>query len=107
MPDTPALRRHFGQPTGQKEGCGFPVAHFIELFQPGTGMLMRALSGPLFCHDLSRFIKLHSELRREDVVVADRGFCSYAHLALMVRRGVSFASAADRKFPGQPSLYRF
>src|SRR6266478_664432 len=27
MPDTEVLRKHFGQPTGQKEGCGFPVAH--------------------------------------------------------------------------------
>jgi len=24
MPDTPALQEHFGQPSGQKEGCGFP-----------------------------------------------------------------------------------
>lgn len=49
---------------------------------------MRALSGALFSHDLSRFIKLHSALRKKDVVVGDRGFCSYAHLALMARRSV-------------------
>lgn len=88
MPDTAVLRKHFGQPTGQKEGCGFPVAHFVALFHAGTGMIVRVLSGALFSHDLSRFIKLHPALRKEDVVVGDRGFCSFAHLALMARRGV-------------------
>ena len=32
MPDTPALRQHFGQPAGQAEGCGFPTAHLMALF---------------------------------------------------------------------------
>ena len=88
MPDTPALQKHFGQPYGQKKGCGFPVAHFVALFHAGTGMVTKVLSGSLFSHDLSRFIKLHPTLRKEDVVVGDRAFCSYAHLALMARRGV-------------------
>ncbi len=25
MPDTPELQAHFGQPSGQRKGCGFPV----------------------------------------------------------------------------------
>jgi hypothetical protein len=88
MSDTPELRKHFGQPTGQKKGCGFPVAHFVALFHVNTGMIRKVLSGPLFSHDLPRFIKLHSALKRKDVVVGDRGFCSYAHVALLMRRGV-------------------
>src|SRR5690606_38221573 len=31
---------------------------------------------------------LHPELRAGDVLVTDRGFCSYAHLALVCQRGV-------------------
>lgn len=88
MADTPELRRYFGQPRGQKEGCGFPVAHFIALFHVGTGMIRRVLSGPLFSHDLSQFVKLHGALKRKDVIVGDRAFCSYAHVALLMRRGV-------------------
>lgn len=88
MPDTAALRQHFGQPGGQKKGCGFPAAHFIALFHAGTGMIVGALSGALFSHDLSRFVKIHFALRKSDVVVLDRAFCSFAHLALMMRRGV-------------------
>ena len=26
MPDTPTLQSHFGQPSGQRAGCGFPTA---------------------------------------------------------------------------------
>ncbi len=88
MPDTDGLRNHFGQHSGQSIGCGFPMAHFVALFHAGTGMLMEVLSGSLFAHDLSQFIKLHPALRRSDIIVGDRNFCSYSHIALMCRRGV-------------------
>ena len=32
MPDTPSLQEAFGQPDGQKPGCGFPVARLVALF---------------------------------------------------------------------------
>ena len=88
MPDTPELQDHFGQPGGQRLGCGFPVAHFLALFHAGTGMLVHLLSAPLRTHDLSQVVALHPELRRGDVLVGDRGFCSYVHLALLILRGV-------------------
>ena len=31
MSDTKELREHFGQPTGQAEGCGFPTASWLAL----------------------------------------------------------------------------
>jgi hypothetical protein len=74
MPDTLKLREHFGLPSGQKEGCGFPMAHFVALFHAGTGMVTKVFSGPLFSHDLPGAVKLHSGLRHDDVVVGDRGF---------------------------------
>jgi hypothetical protein len=40
MPDTPELRRHFGQPGGQAAGWGFPVANILALFHAGTGLLL-------------------------------------------------------------------
>ena len=96
MPDTEELREHFGQPSGQKQGCGFPVAHFVALFHVSTGMIRRVLSGPLFSHELTRFIKLHGALKRKDVVVGDRGFCSFAHVALLLRRGVDVVFRCHR-----------
>jgi hypothetical protein len=88
MPDTPALQKHFGQPGKQLPGCGFPVAHLLALFHAGTGLILQILAAPLRTHDLSEVVRLHPELRSGDVLVADRGFCSYAHLALLVQAGV-------------------
>lgn len=88
MPDTLELRGHFGQPGGQKPGCGFPVAHWLVLMHAATGMVLKMLTAPLRTHDMSGVAELHPELKRDDVLVADRGFCSFAHLALLVQRGV-------------------
>jgi len=88
MPDTPQLQAHFGQSGGQKPGCGFPTAHWLALLHAGTGMITKMLAAPLRTHDMSGVTELHPELHAEDLLVADRGFCSYAHLALLLERGV-------------------
>jgi hypothetical protein len=86
MPDTPQLQDAFGHPTGQRPGCGFPVAHLLGLFHAGTGLLLKLLVDPLRTHDIATAPRLHPELRPGDLLVADRGFCSYGHLALVCRR---------------------
>jgi hypothetical protein len=88
MPDTPELQRAFGQPGQQAAGCGFPVAHLLLLFHAATGMLLRTIAAPLRTHDMAQAAKLHAELRTGDVLVADRGFCSYAHLGLLRQAGL-------------------
>ncbi|MCG8584099.1 MAG: IS4 family transposase [Pirellulales bacterium] len=88
MPDTPELQSHFGQPSGQKPGCGFPVAHWLVQTHAATGMIVNMLAAPLRTHDMSGVAKLHPELGAGDVLVDDRGFCSFAHLALLFERGV-------------------
>ena len=88
MPDTPSLQAYFGQPGGQKPGCGFPSAHWLVMLHAGTGMIAKMLAAPLRTHDLSKTVELHPELKASDLLVADRGFCSYAHLALLLQRGV-------------------
>jgi DDE family transposase len=88
MPDTPELQAAFGQPGAQKPGCGFPVAHLLALFHAGTGMLQKVLVAPLRTHDLSGAWRMHGELQPGDVLVADRGFCSYAHLAQLIQAGL-------------------
>jgi hypothetical protein len=88
MPDTPALQEAFGQSTEQRPGCGFPVARLLGLFHAGTGLLLKLVVAPLLTHDLARVQQVHPTLEPGDVLVADRGLCSYAHLALLVRGGV-------------------
>ena len=83
MPDTPALQKRFGQPGGQRAGCGFPVAHVLAMFDAATGLLVKAWAASLRTHDMAQAAQLHPELKAGDVLVADRGFASYVHLALL------------------------
>lgn len=88
MPDTLELPEHFGQPSAQAVGCGFPVAHLMTLFDARRGYLLRASVRPLETHDRSQAAAVHAELRVGDVLVGDRAFASFAHLALCLRRGI-------------------
>ena len=88
MPDTPALQAHFGQPGNQAKGCGFPVAHLLALFHAGTGLLLEVAAAPLRSQDMAGIAGILPLLAAGDVLVADRGFCSFAHLALLISRGV-------------------
>jgi Transposase DDE domain len=88
MSDVEELQQHFGQPGGQRLGCGFPVAKFLALVDVATGMISRVMTAPLRSHELSRVAQVHDALQVGDVLMGDRGFCSFAHLALLVHRGV-------------------
>jgi len=83
MPDTPDLQTHFGQPGGQRPGCGFPAAHWLTLFDARSGLLVKQLAAPLRTHDMSQVTMLHPELAEGDVVVGDTALASYPHLALL------------------------
>jgi hypothetical protein len=88
MPDTPELQKAYGQPGAQKPGCGFPVMHLLALFDATTGFLLNVAGAPLRTHDMSRIGQVHPSLAAGDVVVGDRAFCSFAHLALLAVRNV-------------------
>jgi Transposase DDE domain len=51
-------------------------------------VLLKLVVAPLLTHDLARVQAVHPTLQPGDVLVADRGLCSYAHLALLVQAGV-------------------
>ena len=88
MPDTPELQKQFGQPSNQAPGCGFPVAKFLAVFHAATGFLMEVVAAPLRTHEMSQLSHVHPGLKAGDVLVGDRGFCSFAHLAILARSGV-------------------
>src|SRR5262245_18325229 len=88
MPDTPALQEAIGPPTEQRPGWGLAVARLLGLFHAGTGVLLQRVVAPLLAHDLAQVRAVHPSLQPGDVLVADRGLCSSAHLALLVQAGV-------------------
>jgi hypothetical protein len=87
MPDTPELRARFGTSGRAKPGCGFPVARVLALFHAGTGMLLEAVAAPLRSHEMAGVGSVHAHLGPGDVLVGDRGFCSFLHLAMLAARG--------------------
>jgi Transposase DDE domain len=87
-PDTPSSQEAFGQPGEQKPGCGFPVPMVLGLFDAATGLMLELLSFPLRTHEQSKVWRLHHLLGPLDLLVGDRGFCSFAHLAMLAAQGV-------------------
>jgi len=85
MPDTPELAAHFGYPAHQRPGCGFPVGHLLALMDVEAGLLRDVIVSPLRTHDLLHAAKLHPRMASGDLLVADRGFCSFAHLAVLLQ----------------------
>jgi hypothetical protein len=88
MPDTPANQVLWPQPTSQKPGCGFPQMKLVGLFSLSSGALLESASGSLHVHESVLFRGLWDRLKKGDVVLADRGFCSYAAMASLQQRGV-------------------
>jgi hypothetical protein len=88
MSDTPALRQRFGLPPSSKPGVGYPVAKIMGLLDAATGMFATLLAVPLFTHDMRHMLQLHPQLDAGDILLGDRAYCSYAHLALLQIRGV-------------------
>jgi len=88
MPDTPANQAAYPQPDGQKPGCGFPVARFAALSSWSTGAVLAAEIDSLAVHERTLFHRLWHGLAPGDLLLGDRGFCSYADVVVLKQRGV-------------------
>jgi hypothetical protein len=85
MPDTPTLQAAFGQPSGQRPGCGFPKAHILALTDRASGMVRDVVVSPMATHDLSVAAKTHHALGPGDLLVADRAFGCFVQIALCLQ----------------------
>lgn len=87
-PDTPDLQKSFGQPKAQKPGCGFAVPKLLGLFDAVSGMIVQMLAVPLYTHEQSKVWLVHPLLGVGDLLVGDRAFCSFVHLAMLLLQGI-------------------
>jgi hypothetical protein len=88
MPDTPQNQAMWPQPEGQKPGCGFPVMKVAGLFSLASGALLEHVTGRAHNHDSQLFRELWPKLKKGDVILADRAFCSYGAMAALAHRGI-------------------
>ena len=83
------------------------MAKWVVLFDLATGMLSRMTASPLRTHDMAKAAEVEGDVRPGDVVLGDRGFCSYAHIALLSARGIHAVFRLHQKqlvdfTPGRP-----
>jgi hypothetical protein len=91
LPDTPANRRDYPQPDGQRPGLGFPMVRLVGLFCLATGALLDLAVAPYAGEgtgELALFRALWHHLRPGDVLLADRIFCSWPEMAVLLARGI-------------------
>ena len=95
MPDTPANQAAFPQHVAQAPGVGFPIARMVVLISLASGMLCAMEMGPYAgkqTSELAMLRKLMDQLDPGDVVLADRYYCTYFMVALLMQLGVDVVS---------------
>ena len=88
MPDTAANQQSWPQPSTQKEGLGFPCMKLAGIFSLASGGLEDYAAGTLHQHESVLFRSLWEGLDKGDILLGDRGFCSYAAMAGLARHGI-------------------
>jgi IS4 transposase len=91
MPDTPANQAEYPQSRSQQPGVGFPIIRWVAMLGLATGAVLDSAFGPYRgkqTGETALFRSLLSSLRPGDVVLADRYYCSYWLVALLLAQGV-------------------
>ena len=91
MPDTEENQQAYPQPGSQALGVGFPVARIVVVLSLAWGAVFGAALGRLKGKQTSEpmlFHTLHRHLERDDVVLADRYYCSYWEITLLGQRRI-------------------
>jgi hypothetical protein len=95
MPDTTENQAAFPQPPCQEEGLGFPLARTVVLMSLATAMVKGMAIGPYAGKETGELALLRQLLDRFEpgaVLVADRYYCSYFMIALLLELGIDFVA---------------
>jgi Transposase DDE domain len=102
MPDTEANQQAYPQLGSQKPGLGFPGARLVVVLSLACGAVLAAAVGRLKGKNTSEpmlFHSLHASLERDDVILADRYYCSYWEVALLSGRGIDIVMRLHQRRP--------
>jgi hypothetical protein len=92
--DTQPNQAEYPQEPSQRRGLGFPIIRFVVLLTFATAGIVGAAFGPYAgkkTGETALFRQLFGQLRAGDIVVADRYYCSYFMIALLLERNVDVA----------------
>jgi hypothetical protein len=99
MPDTLANQEVWPQPSTQKSGCGFPVARICACFSLKSGALLSYALGNKKNHELPLFRQQWNTFKRGDILLGDKGFCSYFDTIKVKEQGVDMVVTLARRTP--------
>ncbi len=89
LADTPANQRAYPQLASQQPGCGFPLLKIVGVFSLASGALLGYAKGNKHSGELPLLFRLRQLFQSGDLLLADRGFCTYVVLALLEMLGVA------------------
>ena len=95
MPDTEENQEEYPQQASQAEGLGFPVARMVVLLSLATAMVCGMVIGPYSgkgTGEMALMRELLDQLDPGDILLADRYFCSYFMIALLLEQNVDFVA---------------
>jgi hypothetical protein len=100
LDDTAANQLEYPQPTSQQPGLGFPMMRVVVFLTFATAVVAGAAIGPYAGKETGEtalFRQLLDQLRADDIVVADRYYCSYFMIALLRQGGADAAFRLHQK----------
>jgi len=100
LDDTDANQAAYPQPTSQRPGLGFPMMRVVVFLAFASAVVAGAAFGPYTGKETGEtalFRELLDQVRANDIVVADRYYCSYFMIALLQQRGADAAFRLHHK----------
>jgi hypothetical protein len=100
LDDTEANQKEYPQPTSQRRGLGFPMMRVVVFLAFATAVVTGAAFGPYSgkeSGETALLRQLLDQLRADDIMVADRYYCSYFMIALLRQRGADAAFRLHHK----------
>jgi len=98
--DTPDNQDVWPQPPQQAAGLGFPILRIVVLLSLATamvcGMELGAYAGKE-TSELALFRELLGQLAEGDILLADRYYCSYFQIALLLELGVDLVARLHQR----------
>ena len=90
MLDTPKNQIDYPQQSNQKPGLGFPIARIVGLISLSVGSVVSYSTGPYQgkgSGETSLFSRVIDAINKHDILLADRYYCTWAIIALMMQQG--------------------
>ena len=90
MPDTPQNQAQYPHPKTQRPGVGLPIARAVAILSLATAGVRDLALGPYQGKETGESALLRtllSSLQADDIAVADRYYCSFLMIALLLGQG--------------------